>query len=57
MARGDVSEPQRVWHAHIHVIPGYRGKGPNPRGGARSVIPFKANCRDAGPRPPAADKC
>lgn len=34
---------QSVWHAHIHVIPRYRGDTPNPRGGVRHVIPQKAN--------------
>lgn len=34
---------QSVWHAHIHVIPRYRGDVPNPRGGVRGVIPHKAN--------------
>ena len=34
---------QSVWHAHIHVIPRYRGDVPNPRGGVRGVIPYKAN--------------
>jgi len=33
---------QSVWHAHIHVIPRYRGDVPNPRGGVRGVIPHKA---------------
>lgn len=33
---------QSVWHAHIHVIPRYRGDNPNPRGGVRNVIPLKA---------------
>ncbi len=57
MSRGNVSEQQGVWHAHIHVIPRYKGDVPNPRGGVRGVIPFKASYRDAGPRSPAADKC
>ena len=43
MTRGDVSEQQRVWHTHIHVIPRYKGDVPNPRGGVRGVIPFKAS--------------
>jgi ATP adenylyltransferase len=33
---------QSVWHAHIHVIPRYKGDTPNPRGGVRHVIPLKA---------------
>lgn len=34
---------QTVAHAHIHVIPRYRGDVPNPRGGVRWVIPSKAD--------------
>lgn len=34
---------QSVWHAHIHVIPRYRGDTPNPRGGVRHVIALKAD--------------
>ena len=34
---------QSVMHAHIHVIPRYKGDVPNPRGGVRHVIPLKAN--------------
>lgn len=34
---------QSVWHAHIHVIPRYKGDTPSPRGGVRNVIPLKAN--------------
>jgi diadenosine tetraphosphate (Ap4A) HIT family hydrolase len=33
---------QSVWHAHIHVIPRYTGDVPDPRGGVRGVIPYKA---------------
>jgi diadenosine tetraphosphate (Ap4A) HIT family hydrolase len=33
---------QTVSHAHIHVIPRYRGDVPDPRGGIRWVIPSKA---------------
>lgn len=33
---------QSVWHAHIHVIPRFKGDNPNPRGGVRNVIPLKA---------------
>ncbi len=33
---------QTVEHAHIHVIPRYRGDVPDPRGGVRWVIPEKA---------------
>lgn len=57
MARGALSEQQEVLHAHIHVIPRYKGEVPNRRIGVRGVIPFKASYQDAGPRPPAADKC
>jgi diadenosine tetraphosphate (Ap4A) HIT family hydrolase len=32
-----------MWHAHIHVIPRYKGDTPNPRGGVRHVTPLKAN--------------
>ena len=32
---------QSVWHAHIHVIPRFKGDTPNPRGGVRHVIPLK----------------
>lgn len=34
---------QSVSHAHIHVIPRYKGDTPNPRGGVRHVIPLKGN--------------
>jgi diadenosine tetraphosphate (Ap4A) HIT family hydrolase len=33
---------QTVPHAHIHVIPRYRGDVPDPRGGVRWIIPEKA---------------
>lgn len=33
---------QSVWHAHIHVIPRYKGDVAEPRGGVRHVIPLKA---------------
>lgn len=32
---------QTVMHAHIHVIPRYKGDVANPRGGVRGVIPSK----------------
>ncbi len=32
---------QTVMHAHIHVIPRYKGDVENPRGGVRHVIPSK----------------
>ena len=34
---------QTIFHAHIHVIPRYKGDVPNPRGGVRNVIPDKAD--------------
>ena len=34
---------QTVPHVHIHVIPRYAGDMPDPRGGVRHVIPWKAN--------------
>jgi superfamily II DNA or RNA helicase/diadenosine tetraphosphate (Ap4A) HIT family hydrolase/HKD family nuclease len=34
---------QTIAHAHVHVIPRYRGDMPNPRGGVRWVIPEKAD--------------
>ena len=33
---------QSVWHAHIHVIPRFKGDTPSPKGGVRHVIPLKA---------------
>lgn len=29
---------QTIMHAHVHVIPRYRGDSPDPRGGVRAVI-------------------
>ena len=34
---------QSVLHAHIHLIPRYSGDHPNPRGGVRQIIPWKAD--------------
>ena len=34
---------QSVMHAHIHLIPRYRGDVPDPRGGVRYIIPHKAH--------------
>ena len=34
---------QTVEHAHIHLIPRYKGDHPNPRGGVRGVIPGKGD--------------
>jgi len=33
---------QTVPHAHVHVIPRYRGDVPDPRGGVRWIIPDRA---------------
>ncbi len=33
---------QTIAHAHLHVIPRYRGDVPDPRGGVRWIIPSKA---------------
>ena len=35
----DVAGGQSVWHAHIHLIPRYRGDVEDPHGGVRNVIP------------------
>jgi len=32
---------QTVWHAHVHLIPRYKGDVGDPRGGVRGVIPNK----------------
>jgi len=32
---------QTVMHAHVHLIPRYRGDTDDPRGGVRGVIPEK----------------
>ena len=37
---------QTVHHAHIHIIPRYKGDVPDPRGGIRWVIPEKARYWD-----------
>lgn len=34
---------QTVFHAHIHVVPRYKGDVPNPRGGVRNIISGKGN--------------
>ena len=34
---------QTVLHAHIHVIPRFKGDTAHPRGGVRNVIPHKAD--------------
>lgn len=33
---------QTIPHAHIHIIPRYKGDTPDPRGGIRWIIPDKA---------------
>lgn len=38
---------QTVPHAHVHVIPRYKGDVPDPRGGIRWVIPEKAQYWDS----------
>ena len=35
---------QTVFHAHIHLIPRYRGDVVDPRGGVRWILPEKAKC-------------
>jgi diadenosine tetraphosphate (Ap4A) HIT family hydrolase len=37
-----LSAGQTVMHAHIHLIPRFKGDVPDPRGGVRWVIPAKA---------------
>lgn len=37
------SAGQTIDHAHLHIIPRYKGDVPNPRGGIRHVIPGKGN--------------
>lgn len=32
---------QSVWHAHVHVMPRFKGDTPEPLGGVRNVIPRK----------------
>lgn len=34
---------QSVFHAHMHLIPRYKGDVENPKGGVRGVIPNKQN--------------
>ena len=33
---------QTIPHAHVHVIPRYRGDVPDPTGGLRGILPHKA---------------
>lgn len=35
----EVAGGQSVWHAHLHLIPRYRGDVADPLGGVRNVIP------------------
>lgn len=35
----EVAGGQSVWHAHLHLIPRYRGDVADPLGGVRHVIP------------------
>ena len=34
---------QSIFHAHIHLIPRYRGDHPRPQGGVRQILPEKAD--------------
>jgi diadenosine tetraphosphate (Ap4A) HIT family hydrolase len=34
---------QSVRHAHVHIIPRYKGDHPSPRGGVRGILPGKAD--------------
>ena len=47
---------QSVLHVHVHLIPRYAGDHPNPQGGIRQIIPWKADY-PRGPRAgePATD--
>ena len=45
---------QSVMHVHVHLIPRYAGDHPNPQGGIRHVLPWKADY-PRGPRPGAGD--
>ncbi len=42
---------QTVAHAHVHVIPRYRGDVDDPRGGVRHVIPSRGNYLSQRPEP------
>jgi diadenosine tetraphosphate (Ap4A) HIT family hydrolase len=41
---------QSVLHVHMHLIPRYAGDHPQPQGGVRQIIPWKADY-PRGPRP------
>lgn len=34
---------QSVFHVHVHLIPRYTGDHPNPQGGVRQILPWKAD--------------
>jgi diadenosine tetraphosphate (Ap4A) HIT family hydrolase len=46
---------QSVMHVHVHLIPRYAGDHPNPQGGIRHVLPWKADY-PRGPRPEVDDR-
>ena len=39
----DEAGGQTVFHAHMHIIPRYKGDIENPRGGIRKIIKMKTN--------------
>ena len=43
---------QSVRHVHVHLIPRYAGDHPNPQGGVRQIIPWKADYPRGGDSPP-----
>ena len=42
---------QSVFHVHVHLIPRYAGDHPNPQGGVRQIIPWKADYQRGGAAP------
>jgi len=42
---------QSVLHVHLHLIPRYAGDHPNPQGGIRQIIPWKADYPRGGAKP------